>query len=320
MSEVMATTNPLEDFWASFEQNQEEPVPAIEETAAEEKPIEKPTEEKQAEEIIPENTTETTEETNEEASAETTAAEEPPAKPKRHRRTKAEMEAARKAEAEAKAEETESTNESTDTVEETTDNTADTVEEVVEEKSTKKTKTSTKTSVPTQITVTINNNQTYKDIIGALDLLPAVDEDFIKVKQDIQDKMNQIVVQSGMDKANIEVMGQKIDELNAIISARFAAMKTAYENLSSRDDGILMRVIAKGSMSGAPYSQGNDAARRANGINAAENFISPKTQEKVDLFWGVYATRYAKNFYEAAAEQLENKRRLLKQQADLIIN
>ena len=321
----------MEDFWATFE-NMTPPAPATAET-----PVEVPTvpDVQALTDIVASDTTAddtatiiaeaTTEPVVEQPEAEAVVeavieeAEAPAAeevsvqveapKPKRKRRTKAEMEAARKAEAEKAAAalaEATPVADNSDTATET-ENTA------------ASTSCTAETNAPGDtITITINKNQTYKDIIKALDLLPAVDEDFIKTKEEIQTKMNQIVVQSGMDRPNVEIMGQKIDELNSIISARMAAMKTAYENLSSREDGILMRVMAKGAVCGSPYNQGNDAARRANGIHAAENFVSPKTKEKVDLYWGVYATRYAKNFYEAAAEQLENKRRLLKQQADFL--
>ncbi len=302
----------LDTYLAKFidpnKDNQQPATESTEEIKAEVEEQEATTAEIQAEETketdIEENKTEVSEpEQTTDESPEPEQTEEKPEKPKRKRRTKAQIEADRLKEEEAKKAKAEHTD--------------DTENEEEAEENEPEASVATN-EAPDTITVTISKNQTYKDIINALDLLPAVDEDFIKIKEEIQNKMNQIVVQSGMDRPNIEIMGQKIDELNAIISARMAAMKTAYENLSSREDGILMRVMAKGSVSGSPYNQSNDAARRANGICAAENFVSPKTKKKVDLYWGVYATRYAKNFYEAAAEQLENKRRLLKQQADFI--
>jgi hypothetical protein len=287
------------------------------------------TEENVSEEVTAKETEIAAETTKEQPTEEVieaeTDTEEQPQKKKRHRRTKAEMEAARAAEAAAKAaEEDKAADEETEEVEEEQADEAEVEEEAPEEteapapKKTKNKPTVAATDTPNEITVTIHTNHTYHDIINALNLLPAVDDDFMKTKEEIEQKMNQIVVQSGMDRPNIEIMGQKIDELNAIISGRRAAMKTAYENIASKDDGILMREMAKGSAAGHPFNQSNEAARKANGIVAAENFVSPRTGETIDLYWCAYATRYAKNFYEAAMEQLENKRRLLKQQADFI--
>ena len=238
------------------------------------------------------------EETNEKPQAVEAPAPEPEKKHKRHRRTKEQI-AAEAAAASA----TTQVSSATETAPAPTPAPA---------------ATNTVSPAPQTVTMEINTNQSCKDIINALNLLPAVDPNFEAVKKDINDKMDAIVIQNGMDRPNIEMMMCKIDELSNILNRYVAAANTAYENIASEKDGILYRVVAKGSVSNTPFEGSNEAIRKANGIVAAEQFTMPHSKEKVNLFWAVYSTRYAKNFFNAAINQVESKRRLLKVQSDFL--
>ena len=161
---------------------------------------------------------------------------------------------------------------------------------------------------------TIDITKNSDRIIAALDLYPAISEEFVASQKTIQEKMNKIVITPKMDAANIDIMLCKIDEVVNIIDMNLPSAKSIYVNLSNRDDGVLARAITRGSILDTPYGNKNEVARRANGNYYAEHY--KMNGEEVNLFTLVAAARDAYDFYDSALQQAESKRRILKSKAD----
>lgn len=139
----------------------------------------------------------------------------------------------------------------------------------------------------------------------------APDNDFIEAKQSIEEKMNAIQVHKDLDKANINLLYQRIDELNNIIHENLEMAKSQYENFTSKD-GFLQKAYETN-------MSGSSAEERKRNATLALMKYKMKDGTSVNLYQVAWALRHAANFFNDAADQLETKRRLIKGIQDSIL-
>lgn len=151
-----------------------------------------------------------------------------------------------------------------------------------------------------------------RTIISSLNLIP--DSTFMETQKQIQDKMNAIKIEKNIDKANITLMYDYIDELSDILRSNYAVVKTVYDNLVNREVGIIANV-KKLNMVGP----GTVADKERNAIKCLMAYKTDTMDEPVNLIQASWAANYEFNFLESAIEQLETKRRILKGMEDAII-
>lgn len=151
-----------------------------------------------------------------------------------------------------------------------------------------------------------------RTIISSLNLIP--DSTFMETQKTIQDKMNAIKIEKNIDKANITLMYDYIDELSDILRSNYAMVKTIYDNLVNREVGIIANV-KKLNMVGP----GTIADKERNAIKCLMAYKTDTMDEPVNLIQASWAANYEFNFLESAIEQLETKRRILKGMEDAII-
>lgn len=157
--------------------------------------------------------------------------------------------------------------------------------------------------------IPINPELNTESMIAELGLLPSVDfEDKIA---DIEEKMNAIKVERNLDAANIMLLNDRIDELADILYADFAEIKSFYDDLTNKDDGIIA-ITKKMNMRG----EGTVADKERRALEVCMNYKTPAMTRATNLIQMAWAVRYQYNFLETAINQLENKRRLVKSQSD----
>lgn len=161
-------------------------------------------------------------------------------------------------------------------------------------------------------TIPVDPHLDIRNIVSSLNLIP--DTTFIEVQKDIQEKMNAIKVERNIDKANIMLMYDLVDELSDILRARYAVVKTIYDNLVNRDIGIIANVKKLNSV-----GAGTVADKERNAIRCLINYQTEGMQEPVNLIQLAWAANYEHNFLESAIDQLETKRRLLRGMEDALV-
>lgn len=161
-------------------------------------------------------------------------------------------------------------------------------------------------------TIPVDPHLDIRNIVSSLNLIP--DTTFVEVQKDIQEKMNAIKVERNIDKANIMLMYDLVDELSDILRARYAAVKTIYDNLVNRDIGIIANVKKLNSV-----GTGTVADKERNAIRSLINYQTDDMPEPVNLIQFAWAANYEYNFIESAIDQLETKRRLLRGMEDALV-
>lgn len=162
------------------------------------------------------------------------------------------------------------------------------------------------------IYIPVDPSLDVRNIISSLNLIP--DSTFMETQKEIQNKMNAIKIEKNIDKANITLMYDYIDELSDILRSNYAVVKTVYDNLVNREVGIIANV-KKLNMVGP----GTVADKERNAIKCLMAYKTDTMDEPVNLIQASWAANYEFNFLESAIEQLETKRRILKGMEDAII-
>lgn len=151
-----------------------------------------------------------------------------------------------------------------------------------------------------------------RTIISSLNLIP--DTTFMETQKMIQEKMNAIKIEKNIDKANITLMYDYIDELSDILRSNYAVVKTIYDNLVNKEVGIIANV-KKLNMVGP----GTVADKERNAIKSLIAYKTDTMDEPVNLIQASWAANYEFNFLESAIEQLETKRRILRGMEEAIL-
>lgn len=161
-------------------------------------------------------------------------------------------------------------------------------------------------------TIPVNPHLDIRNIVSSLNLIP--DTSFAEAQKDIQAKMNAIKVERNIDKANIMLMYDLVDELSDILRARYAVVKTIYDNLINKDVGIIANVRKLNTV-----GTGTVADKERNAILCLVNYKTDDMAEPVNLIQLAWAASYEYNFIESAIDQLETKRRLLRGMEDALV-
>ena len=99
------------------------------------------------------------------------------------------------------------------------------------------------------------------------------------------------------------LVSSELDSLHSYIHDKFMETKTALDNLTNKEDGVLTVIKAtnaKGS---------NETERKASGVTAAQKYKIGKNT--VDLFQLIAETRGRYNFLDGILKQIQFKKELL---------
>lgn len=160
--------------------------------------------------------------------------------------------------------------------------------------------------------IPIDPKMSINSVIGGLGVMP--EPDFAEEKKDIERKMKEIQLERSLDKANIALMYERIDELSDMLRSRFAYAKTLYDNIINRDVGIIANVKKLNTV-----GAGTVADKERNSIIALMNYSNPGMKDPVNLIQLAWAANYQYNFLQSALDQVETKRRILRGIEDAVV-
>lgn len=132
---------------------------------------------------------------------------------------------------------------------------------------------------------------------------PIADPDWEALKNEILTRIDGIKIKSNIPPNVVLLVSSELDSLHSYIHDKFMETKTALDNLTNKEDGVLTVVKAtnaKGS---------NETERKANGVTAAQKYKIGKNT--VDLFQLIAETRGRYNFLDGILKQIQFKKELL---------
>ena len=132
---------------------------------------------------------------------------------------------------------------------------------------------------------------------------PIADPDWEALKNEILTRIDGIKIKSNIPPNVVLLISSELDSLHSYIHDKFMEIKTALDNLTNKEDGVLTVVKAtnaKGS---------NETERKASGVTAAQKYKIGKNT--VDLFQLIAETRGRYNFLDGILKQIQFKKELL---------
>lgn len=132
---------------------------------------------------------------------------------------------------------------------------------------------------------------------------PIADPDWEDLKTEILTRIDGIKIKSNIPPNVVLLVSSELDSLHSYIHDKFMETKTALDNLTNKEDGVLTVIKAtnaKGS---------NETERKASGITAAQKYKIGKNT--VDLFQLIAETRGRYNFLDGILKQIQFKKELL---------
>ena len=132
---------------------------------------------------------------------------------------------------------------------------------------------------------------------------PIADPDWEALKNEILTRIDGIKIKSNIPPNVVLLISSELDSLHSYIHDKFMETKTALDNLTNKEDGVLTVVKAtnaKGS---------NETERKASGVTAAQKYKIGKNT--VDLFQLIAETRGRYNFLDGILKQIQFKKELL---------
>ena len=132
---------------------------------------------------------------------------------------------------------------------------------------------------------------------------PIADPDWETLKNEILTRIDGIKIKSNIPPNVVLLVSSELDSLHSYIHDKFMETKTALDNLTNKEDGVLTVVKAtnaKGS---------NETERKASGVTAAQKYKIGKNT--VDLFQLIAETRGRYNFLDGILKQIQFKKELL---------
>nr|DAT77063.1 MAG TPA: hypothetical protein [Caudoviricetes sp.] len=132
---------------------------------------------------------------------------------------------------------------------------------------------------------------------------PIADPDWEDLKTEILTRIDGIKIKSNIPPNVVLLVSSELDSLHSYIHDKFMETKTALDNLTNKEDGVLTVVKAtnaKGS---------NETERKASGVTAAQKYKIGKNT--VDLFQLIAETRGRYNFLDGILKQIQFKKELL---------
>ena len=132
---------------------------------------------------------------------------------------------------------------------------------------------------------------------------PIDDKDWLDFKENLKTKIDKIKIKSTLTPNLILPIISELDGLYSIAYEEHVKTKTALQNLTNKEDGMLTvckTINAKGS---------NESERKSSGMKAAQKY--KLGNKSVDLFELVAETRSRYYFLESILEQIKFKKDLL---------
>ena len=132
---------------------------------------------------------------------------------------------------------------------------------------------------------------------------PIADPDWEDLKTEILTRIDGIKIKSNIPPNVVLLISSELDSLHSYIHDKFMETKTALDNLTNKEDGVLTVIKAtnaKGS---------NETERKASGVTAAQKYKIGKNT--VDLFQLIAETRGRYNFLDGILKQIQFKKELL---------
>lgn len=132
---------------------------------------------------------------------------------------------------------------------------------------------------------------------------PIADPDWEDLKNEILTRIDGIKIKSNIPPNVVLLVSSELDSLHSYIHDKFMETKTALDNLTNKEDGVLTVIKAtnaKGS---------NETERKASGVTAAQKYKIGKNT--VDLFQLIAETRGRYNFLDGILKQIQFKKELL---------
>ena len=132
---------------------------------------------------------------------------------------------------------------------------------------------------------------------------PIADPDWEDLKTEILTRIDGIKINSNIPPNVVLLVSSELDSLHSYIHDKFMETKTALDNLTNKEDGVLTVIKAtnaKGS---------NETERKASGVTAAQKYKIGKNT--VDLFQLIAETRGRYNFLDGILKQIQFKKELL---------
>lgn len=132
---------------------------------------------------------------------------------------------------------------------------------------------------------------------------PIADQDWEDLKTEILTRIDGIKIKSNIPPNVVLLVSSELDSLHSYIHDKFMETKTALDNLTNKEDGVLTVIKAtnaKGS---------NETERKASGVTAAQKYKIGKNT--VDLFQLIAETRGRYNFLDGILKQVQFKKELL---------
>lgn len=132
---------------------------------------------------------------------------------------------------------------------------------------------------------------------------PIADPDWEDLKTEILTRIDGIKIKSNIPPNVVLLVSSELDSLHSYIHDKFMETKTALDNLTNKEDGVLTVIKAtnaKGS---------NETERKASGVTAAQKYKIGKNT--IDLFQLIAETRGRYNFLDGILKQIQFKKELL---------
>ena len=161
-------------------------------------------------------------------------------------------------------------------------------------------------------TVPIDPNMSINSIISGLGVMP--EPDFMANKEEIERKMREIQIERNLDRANIALMYERIDELSDMLRAHYAFAKSFYDNITNKDIGLIANVKKLNTV-----GSGTIPEKERNAILSLMNYKNETMDTPVNLIQAAWAANYQFNFIQSALDQIETKRRILRGVEDAIL-
>lgn len=132
---------------------------------------------------------------------------------------------------------------------------------------------------------------------------PIQDDKWNKFKEEMTVKVDGIVIKDNIPPNVVLLIASDLDSTYNMVYEKYMEIKTALDNFTNKEDGIL-------SVIKATHSKGsNETERKANGVAAAQKYKIGKTT--VNLFELIAETRNRYNFLQGLIDQIKFKKDLL---------
>lgn len=132
---------------------------------------------------------------------------------------------------------------------------------------------------------------------------PIADPDWEDLKTEILTRIDGIKIKSNIPPNVVLLVSSELDSLHSYIHDKFMETKTALDNLTNKEDGVLTVIKATNSKGS------NETERKASGVTAAQKYKIGKNT--VDLFQLIAETRGRYNFLDGILKQIQFKKELL---------